>query len=213
MIHFFGDSFTYGQGCTPDHEYYQRTYNGTQKTWVELTSKHLDTKFKNYGMPGVGNQKIIDSIIHNLSYIKDGDVVIIGRADDSRFTLPIKLDKYDFNGYTNILVGMLIEKRDSFNRWSDEYYNAVLDYTKYVLIPHIKIISQRWDSLYNSFEVYFNSRNVKIIMWNVEEQLRCSITGGAKYPIISDEEIDINDGHWSWNGHTQFFKQYIQNLL
>ena len=27
MIHFFGDSFTYCQGCTPDHEYYQRVFD------------------------------------------------------------------------------------------------------------------------------------------------------------------------------------------
>ena len=213
MIHFFGDSFTYGQGCTPDHEYYQRTYDGTQKTWVELTAKHLNTEFKNYGMPGVGNQKIIDSIIHNLSYIKDGDVVIIGRADDSRFCVPLTLKEYDFNGFSDVLVGMLLDRTGSFKRWNDSYYNAVVDYTKYVLIPNETPIIQRWDSIYNSFVDYFNKRNIKVILWRVDEQLRCSITDGVKYPIISDEEIDINDGHWSWNGHIQFFKQYIQNLL
>ena len=213
MIHLFGESFTFCQGCNPSEEYYEKTYDGTQKTWVQFTANHLNDRFKNHGMPGVGNQKIIDKIIEKLSSINDGDVVIIGRADDSRFCVPLTLKEYDFNGFSDVLVGMLLDRTDSFKRWNDSYYNAVVDYTKYVLIPNETPIIQRWDSIYNSFVDYFNKRNIKVILWRVDEQLRCDKTGGAKYPIISDEEPKIFDSHWSWNGHYKFFKQYMEPLL
>ena len=183
MIHFFGDSFTYCQGCTTDHEYYQRTYNGTQKTWVELVSEYKQDTYINLGRAGIGNQSIIDIIITQLHMIKEGDTVIIGRADDSRFMVPHVTD--NFNGYHNILVGSLIDRScDSMKEWDLNYYNSLVDYTKYVHVPNETPIIQRFDYLYNSLVEYFNGKNVNVIFWKVNEHLRDNITGGAKYPII-----------------------------
>ena len=90
------------------------------------------------------------------------------------------------------------------------YYNSLVDYTKYVHVPNETPIIQRFDYLYNSLVEYFNGKNVTVILWKVNEHLRDNITGGAKYPIISDEYSDINDSHWSWEGHTQFYEFIIK---
>lgn len=215
MIHFFGDSFTYGQGCTPEHEYYRRTYDGTQKTWVEMVGNYFDDRFINYAKPGVGNQKIIDSIIENLSNISKGDLIVIGRADDSRFSVPYyrKYDnKTEFSSQMDIIIGVLIDRLGHYKTWPDDYYESILGYIEHVHVPNMNTIVERYDSLFNSFVDYFNKNNNKCIIWNVEDNL-LSEDGSSKYPIISDEYPDINDGHWSWNGHNKFFEYMKYNLL
>ena len=66
MIHFFGDSFTQCQGCTQHDAYYTQTYTGTQKTWVDLVSEYIGDNHFNYGNPGGGNDKILDTLQKNL---------------------------------------------------------------------------------------------------------------------------------------------------
>ena len=207
MIHLFGDSFTYGQGCTPDHEYYQRTYDGTQKTWVELTAKHLNTEFKNYGMPGVGNQRIFDSIVEQLYIIKEKDIVIISRASDTRFMVPNSAGNHD-----QVIFNLLLDLNYKYKDWNDEAHQAVREYFKKVIVPYLPAIAGRFDDIFFYFKRYFESIGIKVIEWNVDDHIPTE-DGRAKYSIISDEYTDINDSHWSWKGHHQFFKQYMEPLL
>ena len=194
MIHFFGDSFTYGQGCTPEHEYYQRTYNGTQKTWVELISEYIGDGYINYSRPGIGNQKILDSIIKNLKNIKPNDIVFIARTHDERLQMPY--GEY----FRDILPSMIYE--DNTN--DGDYYKTIQEYVKFILFPNFNGVKNRYDELFSSFTQYFNSINVKCIRWNVEEHTIKD--NKAIYSIISDEHTDIDDSHWSWKGHQEFFR-------
>lgn len=194
MIHFFGDSFTYGQGCTSEHEYYQRTYDGTQKTWVELISEYIGDGYINYSRPGIGNQKILDSIIKNLKNIKPNDIVFIARTHDERLQMPY--GEY----FRDILPSMIYE--DNTN--DGDYYKTIQEYVKFILFPNFNGVKNRYDELFSSFTQYFNSINVKCIRWNVEEHTIKD--NKAIYSIISDEHIDIDDSHWSWKGHQEFFR-------
>jgi len=200
MIHFFGDSFTYCQGCTQDHEYYKRTYDGTQKTWVELMSEFLNDEHTNYGRPGVGNQKIIDSVVENIKNIKTGDIVFLSRTHDERIQMPYK------NHFTDILPGMVYEHDDV----NSDYYKTIDDYVKFILFPNFEGVTNRYNSLFHRITEYFESINVKCIRWDVENHTIRDEK--AVYSIISDEHPEINDSHWSWKGHTEFF-QYIKTLL
>ena len=194
MIHFFGDSFTYGQGCTSEHEYYQRTYDGTQKTWVELISEYMGDDYINYSRPGIGNQKILDSIIKNLKNIKPNDVVFIARTHDERLQMPY--GEY----FRDILPSMIYEN----NTNDEDYYKTIQEYVKFILFPNFNGVKNRYDELFSSFTQYFNSINVKCIRWNVEEHTIKD--NKAIYSIISDEYSDIKDSHWSWKGHQEFFR-------
>lgn len=194
MIHFFGDSFTFGQGCTAEHEYYKRTYDGTQKTWVELIGEYKNDDYKNYGMPGIGNQKILDSVVENLSNIKTGDIVFLSRTHDERLQMPYK------NHFIDILPGMVYEHDDV----DSDYYKTVNDYVKFILFPHFEGITNRYNVLFNRITEYFESINVKWIRWDVENHTIRD--GKAVYSIISDEHSDIKDSHWSWEGHKSFFE-------
>jgi len=204
MIHFFGDSFTYGQGCTSDHEYYQRTYDGTQKTWVELMSKYIDDEYTNNGISGVGNQRIFDSIVEQLHIINEKDVVVISRASDTRFMAPNSAGNHD-----QVIINLLLDLDYKYKDWNDEAHQAVREYFKKVIVPYLPAITGRFDDIFFYFKRYFESRGIKVIEWNVDDHILTE-DGRAKYSIISDEHPDINDSHWSWKGHEEFFK-FIKN--
>jgi len=204
MIHFFGDSFTYCQGCTLDHEYYQRTYNGTQKTWVELISEYIDDSYINNGISGVGNQKIFDNIVEQLHIIKENDIVIISRADDTRFMAPNSAEHHH-----QVIINLLLNLDYKYKDWNDEAHKAVREYFKKVIVPYLPAITNRFNDIFFCFKRYFESRGIKVIEWNVNEHL-LDENDKPKYSIISDEHPDINDSHWSWKGHEEFFK-FIKN--
>ena len=206
MIHFFGDSFTYGQGCTPDHEYYQRTYDGTQKTWVELMSEYIDDDYKNHSKPGIGNQRLFDIIIENLYLIDSDDLVIISRASDTRFMAPNSEGTHE-----QVIINLLLDDNYKYPYWTDESHVAVREYFKKVLVPYLPSVSGRFDTLFYSIERYFKSRGISFLHWKVDDHILTD-DGKAKYSIISDEHPDINDSHWSWKGHQEFFN-YIKLKL
>lgn len=211
MIHFFGDSFTYGQGCTPEHEYYKQTYNGTQKTWIELVSEYIGSEFKNYGRPGISNQQIIDTIIEKLKSINENDIVVISRTHDSRFIIP-SIDVPNINQHHNVTIGMFEEGITQYGEMSQEYYDGVKSYIENVFVPNLDAVTFRYDSIFKHLKYYFESRNIKVVEWNVDDHILTE-DGRAKYPIISDEYPNIKDSHWSWRGHIEFFKYMKSNLL
>jgi len=207
MIHFFGDSFTYGQGCTSDHEYYKRTYNGTQKTWVELVSEHIGDIHLNYGNPGGGNDKILDTLQKNLFRIKSNDIVFLSRTHDERLQTP-----YENSGFKDIIPGMLMNNNEVYDMINEhDYYQSIENYIKFVNFPNFNAIKNRFDVLYISYHRFFEENNIKCIQWRVDDHTLDN-DGNAKYSIISDEIPEINDSHWSWKGHHEFFN-FIKNEL
>ena len=210
MIHFFGDSFTYGQGCTPDHEYYQRTYNGIQKTWVELTSDYINDDYINYGKPGISNQRILDIIIENMHRIDKNDIVIICRGTDSRFSIPYSYPSGKPR-YYHILLNMFMENLYPEGDFTKEYHTSVDMFIKNIWVPNLEIVSERFDTLYNGIKLNFETNNIKTLLWNLEDYL-LDENGSPYYSIISEEFPDINDSHWSWKGHTQFFNKIKLHL-
>lgn len=210
MIHFFGDSFTYGQGCNVGEEYYERTYDGTQKTWVELTSEYINDDYVNYAKPGIPNQRILDIIIENMYRIHKNDIVIICRGTDSRFSIPYSYP----NGkprYYHILLNMFMENLYPPNDFTKEYHKSVEMFIKNIWVPNLEIVTKRFDTLYNGIKLNFESNNIKTILWNLEDYL-LDENGSPYYTIISDEFSDINDSHWAWKGHVEFFNKIKLNL-
>ena len=206
MIHFFGDSFTYCQGCTIEHEYYQKTYDGTQKTWVELISQYIGDDFINNGLSGVGNQRIFDCIIENLYNIKENDIVFLSRASDTRFMAP-----NDNGSFDQIIINLLLDLDYKYKYWNEDAHTAVREYFKKIIVPYLPAITGRFDDIFYFFKKYFESRNIKLVEWKVDEHTLTE-DGRAKYSIISDEYPDINDSHWSWAGHLEFYN-YIKQLI
>jgi len=181
MIHFFGDSFTYGQGCTPEDEYYKKTYNGTQKTWVELISEYQKDDYTNYGMPGCGNQKIIDSVLENIKNIKSGDIVFLSRTHDERIQIPFKEHFMD-------ILPSLVYEYDDVDR---KYYETINDYIKFILFPNMNAVINRYDLLFSRIVEYFNTINVDCIRWNVEHHT--IYEGKTVDPIIRDGYPGVKD--------------------
>lgn len=207
MIHFFGDSFTHCQGCTQHDEYYKQTYDDTQKTWVDLVSEYIGDAYFNYGNPGGGNDKILDTLQKNLFRIKPNDVVFLSRTHDERFQTP-----YGDVTLKDIIPGMLMDNHHVYDVVNEfDYYQSIENYIKFVHFPNFNAIKNRFDILFESYQRFFDRNNIRCIQWKVDEHTLDN-DGRAKYPIISDEKPEINDSHWSWNGHTKFF-EFIKNEI
>lgn len=203
MIHFFGDSFTYGQGCNVGEQYYERTYDGTQKTWVELLSEHLEDDYVNHARPGISNQRILDILVHQLYSIKPNDTVVLCRGGDSRLLVP-DINKLGNPIHHNIVIHMFIDRLFQFKELDDTYYNSLKSFIENVWIPSLDSVSNRYNELYSGFIKHFELNKIKCIYWNLEEHTIKD--NKAIYSIISDEHTDIDDSHWSWKGHTEFFR-------
>ena len=65
---FFGDSFTYGDGCRKGFEYYEKYPNG--KLWTTIVSEKLNLSEKNLGRPGNSIPMILNELITNLVNFK-----------------------------------------------------------------------------------------------------------------------------------------------
>ena len=206
MIHFFGDSFTYCQGCNPGEEYYDRTYDGTQKTWVELLSEYVDDDFQNHGQCGIGNDKLFDNILEKLYIIDSDDYVIISRASDTRFMVPNSVGHHE-----QVIINLLLDENYKYKNWTEEVHGVVRNYFTKVIVPYLPAVSRRYNELFSFIEKYFNSKGISYLKWNVDDHILTD-DGKAKYSIISDEHADIDDSHWSWKGHQEFF-EFIKDKL
>lgn len=84
----FGDNSSSIFGGTKERRYYHyfKFRSGSfPKSWSELLSKKLDLKLKNYAIEGQTNYDVFEWFIKLFPNIRQGDIVIIGWADQQRF--------------------------------------------------------------------------------------------------------------------------------
>lgn len=110
----FGDSFTFGHGCrkfssdssSPYNVKYANYIDLDRPIWPEHVSSMLGFELLNYGVSGVSNDYIIDSIFDNLSVFKNDDIIIIQLSTGARYDFPFLKEK-------KLLGGWEVNQRDN----------------------------------------------------------------------------------------------------
>jgi hypothetical protein len=202
----FGDSFTAGHGCTPEWEYYKKYYKEGDGLWCEHLADTLNLELINLGSNGASNEKIIDSIIVNYTNISKNDIIIIQKSFPHRFDVPnmgaeghdwiTVFAKKDFDWYSKFL--------------SKEQYQTAIEFC-YHFSNNSKY--KKRQNLRFSFLINCLIKDgIKVFVWDILEVTIKKIHP-IEYQTIGDAtNNEIDDGHFSFKGHFEFYKWIYQKI-
>lgn len=200
----FGDSFTFGHGCRLDGplpEYYQNYKKEGDDIWPNHLGKMLNLKIKNFGKCGASNDFIIDCIIDQSDFIKEGDCVIISVTYHHRYDAPSKYSKalstifWDLEDLGNF-SGSDREEMETLVNFQYHFANNEL-YKK----RHLKRI--------NFLNKILKQKKINTFIWDVE-YMQCS-TRFEK--IANATEGKLDDWHFSFKGHKNFADMVYKKLI
>jgi len=199
----FGCSFTCGNGCLPNDEYnlkYKKSENDL--IWPEHLAKKLNLKLFNFGMGAVGNDYIIDSIMQNFDLIGENDIVIIQKTFSHRFDICKKEPDGKEIWQTITPTSELVLKERGYTK------NDIIPLMHTLSIIDSNLNDSRWIERFEFFKKIIQIyKKVKCcILWDLESGYH------IKWERINDVDKQINDGHWSFEGHRLFFEEVLQKI-
>lgn len=202
----FGDSFTFGHGCNElctsnVYQQYKEYKKKGDDIWPNLLGRQLGVaEVKNFGKNGASNDYILNSIIQNYDSINSNDYVVISKTYYQRFQVPI------MDNWVNILgVNELNLDADLSDSITKEEYESILNF-QYLFLDNT-LYKKRQDEWFEFLKNrLINDKKVeKCFIWEIDKLI------GTR-DITTDTNGKIQDGHFSYRGHSQF-SQYIYSKL
>ena len=194
----FGDSFTEGHGCTPEWEYYKKFYKEGDGLWSQHLANELNLKLVNLGKNGASNDQIIDLIIINYNKISTNDTVIIQKSFPSRFDVP----SMSAEGDEWVSIFPIINSDLYSKTLSKEQYETVINFC-YHFADNSKY--KKRQNLRFSFLINCLIKDgIKVYLWDILKE-------NGKYETIHiATKGEINDFHFSFDGHNRFYKSFLK---
>ena len=196
----FGDSFSvdFENNRIGNFELYKDLKGYYPKSWGKLISEELGCEYKNYAFGGWDNYSILQSFCENITEIKPNDLVFVGWAPEIRIRLMSEngqwmcftghLNDQDWEGIKSYDVSKLISNRIHLSNYSPK--EGVLK----------ELLS--WENM-----IRFTMREMKLHIWRWNNII------DREYQTIQEEsDGNIEDTHWSENGHVSYFKDLIKEL-
>lgn len=204
----YGCSFTHGNGCLP-MDIYSKIYKESEKDiiWPEIVAKKLKLELKNYSIGRNSNDKIIDSMIRTFDEVEENDVVIIQKTFSHRFDIENRNNDNELDYSNNPLtITPYIESAFENAGYSESESIHIMNTLSYM---DCDIIKKRYNNRFDFFEKLFNQKMVKkCIVWDVLDY-----HDYREYERIKDVTMgEIDDAHWSYNGHRKFAQVIIQKI-
>jgi lysophospholipase L1-like esterase len=194
----FGDSFTAGHGCTPEWEYYKKYYKEGDGLWSHYLANELNLELVNLGKNGASNDQIIDSIIVNYNKISINDTVIIQKSFPSRFDVPSMIAEGD----EWISIFPRVKSDLYLKTLSKEQYETVIDF--YYHFADNSKYKKRQNLRFSFLINCLIKDGIKVYLWDILKE-------NGKYETIqSATNGEIDDGHFSFKGHNQFYKSFLK---
>lgn len=212
----FGDSFTYGTGCTPNSKYYEEYPDERAEIWPVIVGKELNLKINNLGVEGEGPALILKNTLENLPLIRKGDIVVVSSSRVNRLPLP-DINNTDIKkGIVTIGTGIFSHKYQSFVKLpgKKKFFNSQVEADKFLdhINTHILPFDKEWETYYNiQFTGLVKSLNKLGIetyywdyrLWDKKDQFET--IGELNKPGIYDQ-------HWSWKGHSDFATYLLKRI-
>jgi len=209
-IWFFGDSFTYGDGCVEDRpvngEYHKLNPFGV--LWRNGVADHFNMNQINKSAGGASNDWIINSLIEEIVNIQPNDIVVFGLSWSERFQLINKEFKIHQNFLTQQFTNpdnpndlVILDPTDK--KYNDELYNMLKLFSIEYRIQHGEILKLYQYAQASNLLKKIKQSNVKTLLWDITNQ--------HQYETI-DEVIGNGDRHWSWKGHNDWMMKCIELL-
>jgi hypothetical protein len=200
---FFGDSYTKGHGCLPGYEYYNST--PVKAVWTDLIANELGYSKIDFSDTGKSNENIIKGVLDFSKDIKNGDILIVGTTSAVRTSFFIGDKLLNFSGRKARLTYQELVKEQG-NRlpsnYTEELHTALCNYVLDVKLPFYDYWDGYYSEIYKSLETIFKKN---ILVWEYKVWFNFET-------ITEHTQGKIKDGHWSWNGHEQFYNYLIPKL-
>lgn len=197
--YFFGDCFTYGEGCKPGYQYYDTT--PTKKIFSEILSEKWNVIEDNKSLIGNTNDTIISQVVETLEYITEGDYVVM---------LPTLAHSNNF----------VHRGKDWYNHFPSHCAIPIEDLFASENLNRRKETEQLWDNFYNktfeSFVRYFVKNKINVFYDNKKDWIWPTQfkKHGCKFHTIQEDTNDkIKNLHLSWKGHEQFAEYIFKNTI
>lgn len=207
---FFGDSFTQGYPLCWDwtkkididdpidftifesgniHSEWPWKADYNEDIFAKKIASWLDYNYVNRAAGGIGNDMIMGQVIAELCRMRTGDLVVIGLSSWIRRALPSGSHHME----SNIMIP---------HNYSEDEKNTVLDFNNKILLPRETTLKNYWVGMFNNLRDYLITiRGVNVILWDA--------TNFQRFHSIKEwTDNKFTDGHWSPQGHEEFFEWF-----
>ena len=195
----FGDSFSvdFENNRIGNFELYKGLKGYYPKSWGKLISEELGCEYKNYAFGGWDNYSILQSFCENITEIKPNDIVFVGWTPEPRIRITDENGKWrsfnvmsqiDWGGISSDCILDLL-----LNRVTGEHRES----NKGVEEERIA-----WENM-----IKFTMKDMIIHIWRW-----INIIDRGYQTIQEESDGNIEDTHWSENGHVSYFKDLIKEL-
>ena len=197
-LYLFGDSFSAGFSFESNWTNPYVNWKGYRpKGFGEIISQKLNLELINLSENASDNYSILQKFCDNEKNIKKNDLVIIGWSSPLRFRLVSK-------DWITILPNY------------DKFSTKEIDKTKISESTLIEILLNRDDVRYcnevNSWIKLLNNLDKNIIHWTpFDQRLDCMFLSKFE-TIFSETNGELNDWHFSENGHIQLSDLFINKF-
>lgn len=192
---FFGDSFTYGSGCTPRGKYYKKYPEKREKLWTTIVAETKNLQEVNLGIPGSSIPVILNEILRTIPSIKSGDHVYMSDTAVTRFILPDP----NTNKITSTVYGYLDGEQPVKEK------STTFNYVENCIVPYLEMWGVYYFEQYNSIRKILMDKGAHVFFWS-----HLVWSGEKKFHTIAqDTNGEVKDGHFSWQGHKEMAKMVL----
>jgi len=198
----FGDSFTFGHGCRKDchnNSYYNEYKKNGDDIWPNHLSKFLNFEVKNFGKNGASNDYIFDTVIKNYEYVKQNDIVVIGKTIYGRMEIPNNKNEW-VSVFSNIEGKSKWWYEVPMNDFSREEIESIIDFQ--YLFSTNELYKIRHDNRFNFLKnILLNDKKIELCyLWQIEDRNLMN-----NFETIYDAtKGKFKDFHFSFKGHHDF---------
>ena len=205
-LYTFGDSFTMGSGIREDAVESNYPYGGkySNYVWPNLLSKDLGIDYTNFGIGGLSNENILQTLICQMQNFDENSLILVGLTAPARLTHILNSSEQHWTGFT-IVPDTYEEyiKSDGSNlsRYSDiitkEELDILIQYYGSLFPKHDNALWNYYAYSFIQLQNFFLKHNHRFIIWDY--------TLWDQFETIhSWSKKDLKDLHWSPNGLYEF---------
>lgn len=217
-VYFFGDSLTFGTGCTPDEEYYHKYGGPDKKIWPDIVSEYFNCAKFNKAHPGNSTPTILNDFFSSYNDIIPGvNKVVIFKGFYDR------IDLISDDGESRVLHQFGTNNEDTYNNrhFSKENLNLIGRYgTKYLMDNPSRI--RQFEQTFHYISTTLDQLGIDNIIWGPNElDPLYELNRKHRLSIYRATNGEIDDWHFSYEGHKifadwivdAFSKKYNKNKL
>lgn len=198
----FGDSFTKGGGLE-DWSVFRKKYPEKKKIWPEIVGKELNMEVVNHGYSWCGTTLVLKNLFYFLPSINDNDIVILSTGNPRSILMPPM--KEDSSLLRTVLVpNKDLPHNDSPFKNEDEKEIANM-YAQKIIDPNLQQYDKFWYEYLQLVQNTLTRLGIRNYLWSwklwTEFETITEYTNG-----------EVNDLHWSWNGHEQMAEYMLKKI-